>query len=99
MSTTTYHARKIISLYTHNKARLESYCKCFFDVLVRVEEKTGTKLEELEECKAPQIGEWFQLFWEELPDSPKIRRLGFYELCDISEVYAESTSHIDGVHE
>ena len=33
------------------------------------------------------IGEWFQTFWEALPDNPGIHSEGFGAVCDIAEMY------------
>ena len=41
----------------------------------------------LDYYSAKIIGEWFQTFWEELPDNMSIHTYGFNTVCDIAEMY------------
>jgi len=43
-----------------------------------------------EECKcSAELLKPFQLFWEALPDSKSIRRMPFWRICDLAELYCE----------
>ena len=36
---------------------------------------------------ATQLGKFYQVMWEELPDNPNIRHGAFFKICDFAEQY------------
>jgi hypothetical protein len=72
-----------------NSESFSQYAKSFPGAYVRASVRAS--LDPQARDKWPKfwekIGRFCQFFWEELPDSPAIRKGAFFELCNFAEDY------------
>lgn len=82
----------IIDIVKNNKDLIKEYVKYFPDSVAEANYYAGITFEEImefnfDEFNEYKVGQWFQDFWEALPDNASIRFGAFYKICDIAEQY------------
>lgn len=82
----------IIDKVKNNMDLIKEYVKHFPDSVNEANYYSGITFEaisklDFDEFSEYKVGQWFQDFWEALPDSASIRFGAFYKICDIAEEF------------